>query len=541
MLRKLICAAILAFILLAGTALASDEYPQPYTGDLVGAWAFAGGAEEHGDGFRLYADGTGVWLEIVDYEQLPLQYRETDSTFTWEIVREADKTLLVETESDGRVFTYEIETYGSACIHIPNEWSGGFYYPLLDDEARAYLADKTAFSAFDGVLADYLDGSITGKLEAVGLPVNELYLQQDRGAWRIVFGVYDREKKLDYRFVLDEEYVTVLADEAGWLWGDYDLGQPWFAPRETERYYTMLPGILESYLTWEYNTPQPTQKPARPALPELTAQLGSFPKKQTYEVYEVIFGEAEANRRAGNGKAKVSTNGDVWVYAAWRNMLLVEYEVSEGRHRIGWIDADPLPDSALQGVPELTYSWDTEENTYGVVHSSAFLTDDPQHSQNQIAPISAGTSVHVLARLGDWYLVQGFVNQELRMGFIQQDKVDLEHGYSANPVWEIGCNTRYTEADVQAAFDALARCIYQSWPGTGLVAVRYDENDADYADPNPWWTDDTGTLEGILLLADLSSMEMVHHEIAGILAKDYIFILHREPGGEWEVVNWGYT
>ena len=54
-------------------------------------------------------------------------------------------------------------------------------------------------------------------------------------------------------------------------------------------------------------------------------------------------------------------------------------------------------------------------------------------------------------------------------------------------------------------------------------------------------SDDTGTKEGILLLADLSSMELHDYEIAGAFAVDYLFILHREPGGEWVVVNWGYT
>ena len=56
---------------------------------------------------------------------------------------------------------------------------GGFYFPVLDDAAAAYLAEKPEHSAFDGVIADYLDGSITGTIEAVGLHVGEIYLQQE--------------------------------------------------------------------------------------------------------------------------------------------------------------------------------------------------------------------------------------------------------------------------------------------------------------------------------------------------------------------------
>ena len=275
-----------------------------------------------------------------------------------------------------------------------------------------------------------------------------------------------------------------------------------------------------------------------PAVPELTAQVSHFPKNQRYEVYE---GPRDAHRRAGSGNAVVSTNGEILVYGTWMGRMLIEYEIDGDQRRIGWIDADQLPAYTLEGVPELPYIRNPEENVYGVVHESAYLTDDPLHSQTRIATMKRGTSVHVLARLDEWCLVQGFVSGVLRMGFIAQDKVDLAHGYAADPEWTIGCNTRYTEEDIHDAFDALARCIYQYWPGTGLTAVRYDENDADEADPNTWWTDESGMMERILLLADLSSMELHHYEIAGAYARDYIFILQREPGGEWVVVNWGYT
>ena len=275
-----------------------------------------------------------------------------------------------------------------------------------------------------------------------------------------------------------------------------------------------------------------------PAIPELTAQVGKFPKNQRYEVYE---GPRDAHRRAGSGNAVVSTNGEILVYGTWLGRMMIEYEIDGDQRRIGWIDMD-LPAYTLEGVPELPYSWYPAENVYGVVHESAILTDDPLHSQNHIATMKRGTSVYVLAQLDEWYLVQGHVNHQLRMGFIRQDKVDLEHGYAADPEWTIGHNTRYTEQDIHDAFDALAQCIYHNWPGTGLAAVRYDENAADEADPNPWWTNETGTKEGILLFADLNSMELWDYEIAGYgIAKDYLFILYREPGGEWVVGNWGYT
>ena len=530
-------------LLLAASAFAEEEpWSLPYTGHLVGTWGFNGGAEEHGDGFRLNPDGTGVCLEIIDYEQVPLQYRDTEYTFTWRAEYTADKTYLHETYADGRQVIHEIENWGGARIHIPNHISGGFYYPVLDEEARAYLAGKAEHSAFDGMMMDYLDVSITGKIEATGLRVGEIYLQKEQNAWQIVIKTWDDEKDIEARFLLREDEWRVWVDDYVWLWGDFDLGQPWPAVRTTEEAYTRLPGILESYLTWE-RLPQPTEEPQlkAPVIPELTAQVGVFPKNKRYDVYE---GPRAEHRRAGNGKAVVSTNGEIMVYGTWKGRMMIEYEITKGQHRIGWIDTDQLPASTLEGVPELAFpdGSDLDDYTCGVVTSNAILTDDPINSRTGRGALLQGMSVHVLARLGDDYLVEGFFDERLRMGFIPQAQVDLDHGYVANPEWVIGHNTRYTEQDIYDAFDALAQCIYQHWPGTGLVSVRYDENDASAADPNPWWQDETGQKDGVLLFADLSSMELWDFEIAGHgIATDYLFYLYRDPSGEWVVANWGYT
>lgn len=304
----------------------------------------------------------------------------------------------------------------------------------------------------------------------------------------------------------------------------------------------MLRNILAMVMILSLLAALPVRAESAPALPELTASPGAFPRNQRYDVYE---GPRDAHRRAGYGTAVVSTNGEIQVYGVWMGRMMIEYEIDDGRHRIGWIDTAQLPPSALEGVTELPFptGGDPEDCTYGVTTSTTHLTDDPQHSRLTIGGIiPVGTSVHVLASLGDWYLVEGFVNKELRMGFIRDTALDLENGYSANPEWSIGHSTRYTEADVIAAFDALGRYIYLSWPGTVLAAVRYDETAADEVDPNPWWTDETGEFEGILLLADLGSMELWNCELAGYgVAQDYIFILYREPGGEWYVANGGYT
>lgn len=276
-----------------------------------------------------------------------------------------------------------------------------------------------------------------------------------------------------------------------------------------------------------------------PTVPELTARPGSFPKNQRYDVYE---GPRQEHRRAGGGKAVVSTNGEILVYGTWLGRMMIEYALDDNRHRIGWIDTDQLPASALEGVPALPFpdGGYPEDFSYGIITTRSTLIDDPRHSRGYSATINAGTSVHVLARLDGWHLVEGFIDEELRMGFSHQNNLDLEHGYAANPEYAIDKYGRYAPADIWKAIAAVTRFIHDQRPGTNLVAIRYVE--ADSADPNAWWQDETGQKEGILLFADLNSMELWDYEIAGhAVAKNYLFILYREPGGEWYVANWGYT
>ena len=52
-----ICSALLALILLFSSAMAEE---------LTGSWRFTGGGELLGEGFELYADGTGRLLYTED-------------------------------------------------------------------------------------------------------------------------------------------------------------------------------------------------------------------------------------------------------------------------------------------------------------------------------------------------------------------------------------------------------------------------------------------------------------------------------------------
>lgn len=520
--------ALLALLVLAAPALAEDDWPQPYTGDLVGTWCFVGGGEVNGDGFRLNADGTGCFLEISDYETLPPVLTETGTTFIWEITQEDGYQVLHERLTNGREVSYRVERWSDdGRIHLPVGDGGGFYMPYLNDPAAAYLDETTEYSAFDGMLADYLDGSIQSKLTQQGLSAYEIVLRQADGAWCICISCFDAESEQEVLFHLTEGSVGVYVDSWVSVWNDEVTLQPWRMPSTAADGYRLLAGIIDSNRALAVQAAEsstPTREPLT-----LTAVRGSFARNQSFAVYESPRGETPL--RAGNGKAKLSTNGAISVYGNWMGALLVEYEISADRHRIGWIETE------MADAPELDFTDADGLYLCGVVTSSVSLTDDPLYSQESIAVMSGGTSVHVLGQLDDWLLVEGFIGEEVRMGFVPVCVVDMQSGYTADTRYIIDRAGKFTEADIRAAMDALCATFHAQWAGSALKEIRYV--DADNADPNGWWNE--GSTEGILFYTDLSSMELWDFEIAGRLAMDYQFVLYREPNGEWVVRNWGYT
>lgn len=519
---------LLVLLILAAPALAEEDWPQPYTGELVGTWCFIGGGEVNGDGFRLNADGTGCFLKISDYEAITPVLTETGSAFTYEITQEDGYQVLHEHLANGREVSYRVERWGDdGRIHLPVGEGGGFYMPYLNDLAAAYLDEKTERSAFDGMLADYLDASIQSKLTQQGLRAGEIVLRQVDGAWCICISCFDAESEQEVLFRLTEESVGVYVDRWVSVWDDEVPLQPWRMPSTTADCYRLLAGIIDSSHALAAQAAESSAPTRDPLI--LSAVRGSFARNQSFAVYESPRGEMP--RRAGNGKAKVSTNGEIKVYGDWLGALLVEYEISADRHRIGWIEAE------MADAPELDFTDKSGDYLCGVVTASVSLTDDPLYSQERIAVMSGGTSVHVLGRLEDWQLVEGFIGEEVRMGFVPADAVDMEYGQADNARRVIDHAGRYTEEDIRAAMDALCTTFRAEWAGSALKEIRYV--DADNADPARWWQEDG--VEDILFYADLSSMELWDFEIAGRIARDYLFILYREPGGEWVVRNWGYT
>lgn len=288
--------------------------------------------------------------------------------------------------------------------------------------------------------------------------------------------------------------------------------------------------------------PEPNWKSAEPSpLMVLSGEEIAFPRGEMYAVYQ---GPSKEYGRAGNGKARVSTNGSIVCYGAWKDGVLVRYDVNAAKSRYGWILLSDLPDSVNEQVSQLpfsAYGYMGDEYRYGVIARNTELTDDPSGSRDAVGSLPAGTSVHCLARDEyGWVYVEGYYGDRLVMGFVPGDAVDREHGYTQGAWRSIDKAVTYSEADIHAAMDAV-EARFANRVGTGLIGLRYEE--AANADPTAWWKDDAGPdKQAILLFSDLSNIIMTDYEMyVHGMARNYEWILYRDEGEAWYVGHEGLS
>ena len=120
--------------------------------------------------------------------------------------------------------------------------------------------------------------------------------------------------------------------------------------------------------------------------------------------------------RSGNGKAIVSTNDWIQVFGEYDGWLLIQYGISEGKFRIGWISTVALPRGA--SVPSLPFSTG-EKNWLEGPTGSYQLTDDPFGARTSTAIIKGISEAEMLARLGtDWVYIRIKYNEAIYYGFV---------------------------------------------------------------------------------------------------------------------------
>lgn len=143
---------------------------------------------------------------------------------------------------------------------------------------------------------------------------------------------------------------------------------------------------------------------------KLSPQEAVFKKNQRCNVY---MGPGKSYGRAGNGKALVSTNDWIQVFAKYDGWLLIQYSINDTRYRIGWIEDDAVV--SKEDIPRLPM----QIYDVGTLLTDAELTDDPLGSKTKVRSVKKGTKVDIMAQLDDaWLYVQYMQEGKTYYGFL---------------------------------------------------------------------------------------------------------------------------
>ena len=151
-----------------------------------------------------------------------------------------------------------------------------------------------------------------------------------------------------------------------------------------------------------------------PELPE-RFKLTIIPKKLKLSVHT-----GPGYAVAADGAAKASTSDTIWCYGRAGNWLMIEYSISKGKNRIGYIDASAYADE-IAAMAELSFA-----DQPIMMKIAAGITDDPRGSGKTFGSISDRATL--LAYFGDWAYVEGVLDNrdgEIARGFVRRDSFDM--------------------------------------------------------------------------------------------------------------------
>ena len=212
--------------------------------------------------------------------------------------------------------------------------------------------------------------------------------------------------------------------------------------------------------------------------------------------------------------------------------MLISYGIS-GRHtRYGWISTAGLPASMFEYCPELIFPGDDgTEYVYATVREECGMVDVLNMERNFIYPLQPGDSVHCLAEMNGWVLVEIYAYDEPYWGFVRWDDLDTRHGY-AFPMKTTEPSSVWPEEEIRAAMQAVADAYTGRAAGHTLISLRYSDEDNI---PQNWPTDVPEGIEWMKLYGTARSISYYDFEIAGNdgTAEDLAFYVWREPDGEW--------
>ena len=391
-------------------------------------------------------------------------------------------------------------------------------------EIEQKRADGIA-EAFDNLAMDAMDGTMTARLEAMGLTEISTRVNWEGSPRFILAWGWDSEThfRVALRFTPCAIGVCV-GDEVGDVtqipvsWYENYLRNP-----EIEIYENAY-RLIQSELALASQ-----QQQTLFSMPGLTGYVGQFPKGKTYEVYR---GPGQNYGRSATGKASVSTNDTIMVYGVRGGWMLISYGISGGHTRYGWISTSGLPASMFEYCPELIFPGDDgTDYVYATVRQNARVVDVLESDQDFIYPLQPGDSIHCLAEMNGCVLVETYAYEEPYWGFVRWDDLDTRHGY-AFTMKTIEPSSVWSAEEICAAMQAVADAYTGRAAGHTLISLRYSDEDNSAEN---WPSDVPDGIEWMKLYGTARSISYNDFEIAGSdgTAEDLAFYVWREPGGEW--------
>lgn len=215
---------------------------------------------------------------------------------------------------------------------------------------------------------------------------------------------------------------------------------------------------------------------AIPALAEDVPELQQcfvFTALPAGKIYTVYTGPGTWYHVASDGKAKVSSNGEIWCYGtAGDSWLMVEYETNSGSRRIGYIRQE--------------LEWGMVSLDFGTqslwLDAETSITDDPHAKSKPLGTVRG--AVDLLAIHGKWAYVEGVLtgtaNQKVR-GFVRRsDLPELTESLDLPVSPDAGDRFRLmNQYALNLPEDALAEgmAVYPLADGTLLIAYRCEGSD----------------------------------------------------------------
>lgn len=155
-------------------------------------------------------------------------------------------------------------------------------------------------------------------------------------------------------------------------------------------------------------------------IPPLDFKLAAFYSGQKFSVYSAPSTKAW---RGANGKASVSTNGEVWCAGTIDGWMLVYYETNKGSIRVGYIDGSGASGD-FSALSELTFA-----GTPARITEKTKLTDDPARNNSSIVTLKVDREVTYLAPYSsngqDWAYIETTTDGDRVRGFVPADSLEI--------------------------------------------------------------------------------------------------------------------